>query len=206
MSGDNTILPPMATRRVGSIELIIGPMFSEKTTTMMAQVKRAAYANKRALMIKWINDTRYADGPTVTSHGALRQSSSGATATCEAIRVVSAAVLAEVAAGVTEHDDQIIGIDEGQFYPDLVAQCQKWANEGRRVIVAALDGDYLRRPFGQVCELVPLCESVQKQRGICMLCRGAESAFTRRLGASEAIIEIGAAESYMSVCRACYGS
>jgi thymidine kinase len=98
----------------------------------------------------------------------------------------------------------VVGVDEGQFYPDLVEVCERRAGEGRRVDAAALDGDFARRPFGRVCELVPLCESVEKRRGVCMQCRRRDSAFSQRLGCSVALVEIGASESYRAVCRSCY--
>ena len=41
-------------------------------------------------------------------------------------------------------------MDEGQFYPDLGAFADRVAGEGKTVIVAALDGDFLRNPFGDV--------------------------------------------------------
>lgn len=49
----------------------------------------------------------------------------------------------------------VIGIDEGQFYPDLVEMVEQWVEAGKVVLVAALDGDFRRKPFGRVLELVP---------------------------------------------------
>ena len=176
-------------------------MYSEKTTEMGSRVRRATFANQPAVIIKWAGDTRYEAGAVVASHADFRQTSTAASDACAAIRVVTTNALADVSI----HDDEkVIGIDEGQFYPDLIAQCELWAGKGCRVIVAALDGDFARRPFGQVCNLVPLCESVEKRRGVCMSCRTRDSAFTQRLGASVDIIQVGARESYRSVCRKCY--
>lgn len=183
----------------GSIELILGPMFSEKTSEMVSRVRRAAFAEQPGVIIKYIRDVRYERDEVVATHAEVRQASTPGTDSCAAIRVVAAETLGEV-----EVAEPVVGVDEGQFYPDLLEKCEQWAGEGRRVIVAALDGDFLRRPFGRVCELVPRCESVEKRRGVCMCCRRRESAFTQRLGSGTAVIEIGARESYRAVCRDCY--
>jgi thymidine kinase len=183
----------------GRIELIIGPMFASKTTELITRVRRAALADQAAIIIKYCGDRRYKDGATVATHADIQQESTKGSEAAAPVRVVTTNALSLV-----DVSEMIVGIDEGQFYPDLVACCERWAAEGRRVIVAALDGDFARRPFGQVCDLVPLCESVEKRRGVCMVCRGRDSAFTLRIGRSTALVEIGAQESYRTVCRQCY--
>lgn len=185
----------------GSIELIIGPMFVEKTTEVVRRVRRAALASTPSVLVKYSGDTRYERGAVVATHAEVRQASSPGSEERAPIRVVVAATLA---AAELDEDEMVVGVDEGQFFPDLTRQCEAWAAEGRRVIVGALDGTFARRPFGQVCELVPLCESVEKQRGVCMACRRQASAFSQRLGGGTATIEVGGRESYRSVCRQCY--
>lgn len=99
----------------------------------------------------------------------------------------------------------VIGIDEGQFFPDLVRFCDSMASAGKIVIVAALDGTFQRKPFGHVLELVPLSESVVKLSAVCMVCF-ADAAFSKRLGSETAEKVIGGAEKYIAVCRSCYGT
>jgi len=183
----------------GRIELIIGPMFASKTTEMVCRIHRAALANQASVIIKYRGDSRYDDGAVVTTHAGIKQTSTPETKILAPIRIVIASCLSEV-----DISEPFIGIDEGQFFPDLVECCERWAAKGHCVIVAALDGDFARRPFGHVCSLIPLCESVEKLRGVCMVCRGRDSAFTQRIGASTNLVEIGAQESYRSVCRQCY--
>lgn len=187
----------------GRIELFIGPMFAEKTTKMISCVRRSTYAMKCAVIVKWRGDNRYEDGAVVASHSEVRQTSSNGSDHRAGVRVVVADKLEEVAPTKAE---MVIGIDEGQFYPDLIQMATKWASEGRRVIIAALDGDSERRPFGQVCALVPFCEVVEKSRGVCMKCRSRESAFSHRIRGGSQVIVIGAAESYEALCRYCYES
>jgi len=47
------------------------------------------------------------------------------------------------------------------------------------VIIAALDGTFQRKPFGNILNLVPMAELVTKLSAVCIDC-GKEAAFTRR--------------------------
>nr|XP_048307830.1 thymidine kinase, cytosolic isoform X5 [Myodes glareolus] len=97
----------------------------------------------------------------------------------------------------------VIGIDEGQFFPDIVEFCEWMANAGKTVIVAALDGTFQRKAFGNILNLVPLAESVVKLTAVCMECFR-EAAYTKRLGMEKEVEVIGGADKYHSVCRLCY--
>ncbi|XP_042338599.1 thymidine kinase, cytosolic-like [Plectropomus leopardus] len=80
----------------------------------------------------------------------------------------------------------VIGIDEGQFFPDTVEFCEEMANLGKTIIVAALDGTFQRKPFGNILNLVPLAESVVKLHAVCMQCYK-EAAYTKRIGAEKEV-------------------
>jgi len=97
----------------------------------------------------------------------------------------------------------VIGIDEGQFFPDIVNFCEKMANDGKTVIVAALDGTFQRKAFGEVLQLIPMAESVTKLNAVCMVCYK-DAAFTKRLGTETQVQLIGGSDMYISVCRTCF--
>jgi thymidine kinase len=109
--------------------------------------------------------------------------------------------LSEVNHIVNKYD--CIGIDEAQFFPDLISFCSRMATEGKIVIVAALDGTFQRKPFGKVLELVPLAESIIKLNAVCMIC-SKDAPFTKRIGSETAIEIIGGSDKYFAVCRKCY--
>lgn len=77
------------------------------------------------------------------------------------------------------------------------------ANAGKTVIVAALDGTFQRKAFGNILNLVPLAESVVKLTAVCMECFR-EAAYTKRLGVEKEVEVIGGADKYHAVCRLCY--
>eukprot|EP00048_Salpingoeca_helianthica_P017586 m.238016 g.238016 ORF g.238016 m.238016 type:complete len:215 (-) comp21530_c0_seq1:292-936(-) len=178
------LLPPHR----GSIEVIFGPMFSGKTTELLRRIRRFSLAQRTCLVVKYSKDTRYSQ-EGVSTHD--RQVS----------EAVACSRLSEVQELAMKYG--VIGIDEGQFFPDVVPFCETLANAGKSVIVAALDGTFQRKPFGSVLELIPLAESVVKLSAVCMLCY-ADAPFSKRLGTETEIEVIGGADKYVAVCRECF--
>ncbi|KAH7816148.1 Thymidine kinase [Monocercomonoides exilis] len=172
----------------GSIELIIGPMFSGKTTELIRRIRRHSLAKRNCIVIKYSKDRRYSEDKLCT-HDHF---------TYEAISCIKLKDIEDLV-----KDAEIIGIDEGQFYPDLVEFCEMQANSGKIVIVAALDGTFQRKRFNDVVDLIPLCESVEKLNAVCTVC-GRAAAFTKRLVDDDSIELVGGAEVYTALCRKCF--
>lgn len=114
---------------------------------------------------------------------------------------IACALLIPMQERMAEFD--VIGVDEGQFFPDIVEFCEAMANAGKIVIVAGLDGTFQRKPFGRILELIPLAEDVVKLNAVCMICQG-DAAFSKRRGSEMEVELIGGSEKYMAVCRSCY--
>ena len=81
--------------------------------------------------------------------------------------------------------------------------CDRMANEGKIVLVSALDGTFQRKPFEQVVELCPLAERVDKLSAVCVHCTR-PAAFSKRIVAGDAVVDIGGADKYEAVCRRCF--
>ncbi|KAK9903332.1 hypothetical protein WJX75_003109 [Coccomyxa subellipsoidea] len=141
--------------------------------------------------------------PISEGAGLKKQCSEGAREADNACRDGIAAVCGQ--ADVNAHSYNVIGIDEGQFFPDVVEYAERWANEGKIVIIAALDGTFQRQPFRSILELIPLAEEVFKLQAVCSGCHR-EAAFTHRLGDEQEVEVVGGAENYVASCRACYHS
>jgi len=172
----------------GQIQVIFGPMFSGKTTELLRRIKRYQIANHSCMVVKYEKDNRY-DADGVATHD--RQT----------LRASACSVLADIKRKAEDYS--VIGIDEGQFFPDIVEFSEEMAGQGKIVIVAALDGTFQRKAFGPVLNLVPLAESVVKLNAVCMHCYK-DAAFTKRLGAEKKVEVIGGADKYMAVCRDCF--
>lgn len=107
-------------------------------------------------------------------------------------------------------DFDVIAIDEGQFFEEIVEFADAWANKGKIVVIAALDATFERKvdtskqPFGRVCELVPIAETVQKLSAVCLAC-SEWAYFTLKLDSSRKdVTDIGGIEKYHPVCRGCH--
>jgi thymidine kinase len=160
----------------------------------MRRLRRYSHARRRVLVAKFAGDTRYSDGGEVSSHDLVKMAA-----------VPARSLVADIAPLLSGVD--VVGIDEGQFYPDVVEFATAAADAGKVVIVAALDGDYRRKPFGRVLELIPVAERVDKLSAVCTGPGCArDAAFTKRTAASTQLQLVGAAEAYQPMCRECFAS
>lgn len=157
-----------------TLQLILGPMFSGKSTELIRRLQRYQIARYECLIIKYAKDVRY-DDDSIATHD--RQT----------LKAVSANKLDEIDPEMIKNCD-VIGIDEGQFFPDVVNFCEKAADAGKVVLVAALDGTYQRRGFDSgILNLVPLAEHVIKLTAVCMICFG-EGSYTKRISDDKEVI------------------
>lgn len=183
--------------RCGRIEVIFGPMFSGKSTELIRRIRRHHVANEDCLVIKYSKDTRYGDDCTASTHDLTHWDAIPCTAS----------LMNEVLEPALAH--HVVGIDEGQFFPDIDVFCERLAIHGIVVIVAALDATFEGKPFGRILNLVPMAEDVCKLKAVCERCQADASFSYRRplppsLAASTELI--GGSETYAALCRQCYHS
>jgi thymidine kinase len=98
----------------------------------------------------------------------------------------------------------VVAIDEVQFFDDnLVNVCVQLARDGKRVIAAGLDQDYLGRPFDPIPDLMAVAEYVTKLHAVCVIC-GAPANHSQRLTADDDRLLLGAGDVYEPRCRQCF--
>jgi thymidine kinase len=73
----------------------------------------------------------------------------------------------------------VIGIDKGQFYPDMIEFSPCLEKLGKTMIISGLDGDFMKRPFGKILDLIGHAKRVNKLLAICKT-SGKEVPFTMR--------------------------
>jgi len=186
----------MAIHRRGRIELICGSMFSGKTEELIRRLRRAVIAKQKVQVFKPIIDNRY-HAQRVTSH-------TGVDFAAQPV-ATAATMLAEIMPETT-----VVAIDEVQFFDDdIIAACERLADQGRRVICAGLDTDFRGIPFGAMPALLARAEEVNKLHAICVVC-GEEASRTQRLidgqpaAFNDPVVMVGAAEVYEARCRQCH--
>jgi thymidine kinase len=176
-------------RRRGWVEVVCGSMFSGKTEELIRRLRRATIARQRVALFKPALDTRY-DAAAVVSHDATAMASTVVTAPEQILLLVGEA--------------DVVGIDEAQFFgPELVSVVEQLARDGRRVVVAGLDQDFLGRPFEPVPQLMAVAEHVTKLHAVCVCC-GAPANHSQRIVTDGARVLVGEKEAYEPRCRHCF--
>jgi thymidine kinase len=177
----------------GYLKIIIGPMFSGKTTSLIDIYERYNSINKHVYVVNYSGDTRYSD--------AMLSSHNNKTIPC-----MFAHRLRDIFSGeavMDYHSADIILINEGQFFPDLYEVVVELVElYGKTVYVCGLDGDFKRRSFGQLSQLIPICDEVQKLSAKCSDC-GNSAIFSHRISKEKEQIVIGSS-NYKPLCRGCY--
>ncbi|KAL1826312.1 hypothetical protein ACET3Z_004724 [Daucus carota] len=180
----------------GEIHVVLGPMFAGKTTTLLRRVRAESLDGRRVAIIKSDKDTRYGLESIVTHDGEKFP--------CWPLSHLSSF---KQRIGPDVYDKlEVIGIDEAQFFGDLYDFCSEVADyDGKTVIVAGLDGDYLRRRFGSLLDIIPIADSVTKLNARCELCDKRALFTLRKTGETKTEL-IAGADVYMPVCRKHYVS
>ena len=177
-------------RHQGRIEVIAGGMFSGKSEELVRRLRRALIARQQIQVFKPGSDDRHPPERLVTRDN----------------RGLDAETVADSASlrASLRTDVEIVGIDEAQFFDEgLVDLVSELADRGIRVIVAGLDQDFLRRPFGPMPALLALAEFVDKMHAVCLRC-GSAAHYSQRIAGGDEQVLVGDLEAYEARCRECY--
>ena len=179
----------MENQNSGKIEVIIGPMFSGKSTRLIEIIRKYTYKAKKTIMIKFHADKRYSNKSEVVTHDLVKYDSIECQNLLNSFDILK--------------NYDVIGIDEGQFFPDLVETCEKLSLLKKIVIVAALNGDFRREPFQVVSRLLSKADKIKLMKAYCFNCHK-DAKFSLRIVQSNETVLIGAGEAYKPACRECH--
>ena len=179
----------------GYLELILGSMFSGKTSYLLDVYKKCMFCNIPVAVINYAADDRYTSEPMLSTHDKQMIPCILATTISDAIQNNS-----EMIARV-----ETILINEGQFFPDIEDQVKQLVEVGnKRVYICGLDGDFERKPIGNLLQLVPFSDHIIKLKSLCSLCRdGTPGVFSFRTSREVDQVVIGSS-NYVPLCRGCY--
>lgn len=186
---------------MGSLDLIIGCMFSGKSTELIRRCERYKAIGKRVLYINSIKDTRNNEN----CFGHYNNFSLGKITTHDSkyIQCIKVDKIQDLIQQPFIDEWDVFGIDEAQFFHSLQDVYQLVNEYNKTVIIAGLDGDYKQCVFGDIINLIPKCDSVTKLHSLCKICNDGTSAiFSKRIIDQSLDIElIGGSNEYMAVCR-----
>jgi thymidine kinase len=173
----------------GKIELIIGPMFSGKSTRLIEQMRKYVYKAKKTIMVKYYADQRYSEKSEVVTHDLIKYDS------------INCKLLRNSFETLKQYD--VIGIDEGQFFADLVEVCEELALMGKIILIAALNGDFRMEPFPVIQRIISKADKIKLLKAYCFNCHK-DAKFSLRIVQSNETVLIGAGEAYKPACRECH--
>ena len=192
--------------------LIMGPMFSGKTSELIRQLERYSSIGIPVLAIKHSLDKKRYDTSGLYSHSG------------NAFAGFSLDDLEKLFDQEEYKNAKVIGIDEGTFFDNLVPNVIRMVETDNKVVyVSGLNGSYQRTDLGQINRLIPLADDVQFLSGVCTeCCDGTPGVFThlnvscdthtsdsidaQTNDSSEEIslVIVGGADKYRTVCRKHY--
>jgi len=177
----------------GRLELIIGPMYAGKSTELVRIINRFKCLNKSVIVINHSLNNRY-DSINLTTHNNEQ---------IDNCIILSNLKMLEDKYKELFDKTNIIIIEELQFFSDAFDCITKWCDiDHKYVIAAGLDGDYLRKPFGDVLKLIPHADKITKLSALCKKCGdGTFAHFTKRITNNNELTLIGSDNIYEAVCR-----
>ena len=103
-------------------------------------------------------------------------------------------------------DAKVIIIEEGQFFPDLYDFVINAVEVYKKnVIIAGLDGDRFRKPFGQILNLIPVADRITKLTSFCKMCAdGTPALFSYSDSSNTDTILVAGSDLYKPLCRKHY--
>jgi len=188
----------MSIEKPGFLGIILGSMFSGKTSRLIQIYKSHSYIGKKIAVINHSSDTRYTDTMLSTHDKTMIP--------CIFISDLKEAWLNTQSPFFQNlRESDTILVNEAQFFNDLkdivLEMVEKFS---KHVVICGLDGDFKRNRFGEILDLIPYCDSVEKLSALCAKCRdGTPGIFTNRISSEETQVLIGS-DNYQPLCRKCY--
>jgi thymidine kinase len=190
----------------GKLELVIGTMFSGKTTYMMSKIAFFADLGFKILYINIEFDNR-SDNSFSTHNPFINSKEYGKKGNIEKnVTMIKTKELSNII--FNEYD--IVIIDEAHFFEDLVDFVHKLLDNKKYVIVGSLIADFKGNKFGNANDLIPISDEVHRLQAYCGLCAKNKKCrvaiYSKRMSDCEDTVEIGGSEKYVPVCREHYNN
>lgn len=175
-----------------SLEVVCGPMCAGKSSTILSRISKAKVLGWNYLIFTSSLDTRYAtDAKSIQTHDG------------RSIQAIPCLDLSTIFTHPAYQSANLVILEESQFFTNLYETVVKLVEtDSKHVIVVGLDGDYQRKPIGEVLQCIPIADTVTRLSAYCSVCKdGTLAPFTARRSNDLTQILVGGLESYTPVCR-----
>jgi Thymidine kinase len=171
-----------------SVELIIGPMFSGKTTLLISKIEIHELTGKKCVIIRSTVDTRT---PSVETHRNL-------------IYMGNIMILKDFSDTSILKNYDVIGVDEGHFFEDLTNVVNFVIREKKLLFVSMLKSTFLRTPFPNTDYIYATATDITVCKAVCEICKHHSATNTKRREDIETTILVGGKEMYYPCCNQCW--
>jgi thymidine kinase len=178
---------------LGYMEVIIGPMFSGKTSRLI-EIYKEHMDEYIVTVINHKSDDRYTkeSSDKMYTHDGLN------------IPCVYTETLSELPNNKPTTTSKVLLINEGNFFPDLIPYVLKQVEQENNIVyVAGLDGDFQRHKFGTILDLIPYADKVTKLSAKCNSCTR-KALFSYRVDQTNKEQQLVGTDEYQPLCRQCY--
>ena len=180
----------ISQREEGFLDLVVGSMFSGKTEHLI-NIYNKFKDQKNIFVINHNFDNRYSTNDIVSHNG-------------NKIKInMKVNNLSEISLNSINNFQMFI-INEGQFFPDLIEFVKNLLSKKKHIYVSGFDGDFKQEKFGQILDLIPICDNITKLKSICNICHQKKGIFSKRIVQLQQKILVGSEETYIPICRFCF--
>jgi len=175
-----------------SVEIVVGPMFSGKSTYALSYIRRQRAIGKKVLVIKPNIDDRYSEREVLITHN-QEQSPCMIWSVSQSLNPT----ISEV------RESDCIVLEESQFFKGLKTFVTYTLEVFKKdILVVGLDGDAHQHPFGEILNCIPWATSVTKLCALCKQCKdGTLAPFTKRTANEHGQqVDVGGSDKYEAVC------
>ena len=186
---------------MGSLTLILGPMFAQKTTYLRNILIRPSEIGKKVLYINHEDDVRCHKEKFSTHNSQLGPNN----------KKYNEIKLHKLT-GFDVSNYDIIGIDESQFFEDINDVVRNWViQEKKEVYMVSLNGNYQLKNIGNIHQLIPIASDIILLSALCDQC--GKKGIKRNAYCSSLSIEnkdltndkiIGDKDKYQALCLECF--
>jgi thymidine kinase len=198
----------------GYLEIIIGTMFSGKTSYLLHKISQMIELDLRVLYINIDLDNR--SDKNYSTHNVFLDITD-----CKKkdkieknLTMIKVGNLMHVLPETfLEYD--VIMIDEAHFFNELVNFTKILLDNKKNIFIGSLIADYMGNKFGNALELIPICNNIVKLDSYCVVCSKKKiynkAVFSKKIsgkggmGDARDIVDIGGADKYIPVCREHFG-
>lgn len=174
-----------------SLEIVIGPMFSGKSSYALSYIRRLKAVGRNVLAVKPVIDTRFSEDHIVTHN----QDKVPCMVWDSNVPLTSDRIMLQA---------DCIVVEEAQFFKGLYVFCEQMLKSGKHILLIGLDGDAHQGPFREILDCIPWASKVTKLCALCSVCKdGTEAPYTRYKNNSNQFgnqVDVGGAEKYEAVC------